>query len=227
MSAGFYRLDDGAPATVSRLVMRRLLVLLLISSLAAASALAYEEPRLTPEYLVINVGETKPVDVRILHLSGLNYTMWRFVFHSSDESVMFTSGEFSHPRWNGTIYVEARAPGVADIIAGGRSWGRVQVFCTVEEPIAALNPHERISRNGTVRLSVTSTAAGRVLQWYSGRAGDTSHPLPGTTPDYLFTASAPGTHYVWASARTPCSTSTAEFRIDVTQQPRRRSVGRR
>jgi hypothetical protein len=202
-------------------MLRRVILLLAF----ATSALAYEEPRLYPERLVVKVGETATVNVHIVHVSGLDYMMWAYSFGSSDETVMETSGEFKHPRRRGEIRVEARAPGVANIMAAGKAWGRVEVVCGEEAPIAAVEPQHTIRRRESVQLSVVSPAAGSVLQWYDGRVGDTSQPLPATGSDYVFTSNVLGAHYVWVLATTPCSTSTAEFRVDVTQ-PRRRAVGR-
>jgi hypothetical protein len=64
-----------------------------------------------------------------------------------------------------------------------------------------------------------------VYQWYRGRAGDVTHPLDATGAEFTFTPDAYGPAYVWVAATTVCSSSTAEFRVDV-PLVRRRAVRR-
>lgn len=198
--------------------------------LTSFSAFAYEEARLNPTSLVLRVGESSDVAVSVHHLSGLNYTMWGFSFHSDREDIAALDGtlHYAHPVWSGSIQVMALAPGTAQIMSGGRVYAAVEVVCSHVEPLRALAPVITAKKGETVKLSVTTPPEpGRVMQWYAGRVGDTTHPLAasGTGADLELTPTNAGTHYVWASANSPCSSSTAEFRIDVLAS-RRRAVGR-
>lgn len=196
--------------------------------LTSFPALAYEEARLTPANLVLRVGEAGNVRVNVQHVSGLNNTMWRFVFASDRRDIVTLGGrlDYQYPVWNGTIQVTALAPGTAQIVFRGKVYATVEVVCGSIEPVQAIAPVITAKRGQTVKLAVTTTTEiGRVLQWYAGRIGDTSHPLAASGADLELTPAEAGTHYVWASAKSPCSSSAAEFRIDVLPS-RRRAVGR-
>lgn len=209
---------------------RALLLAVLALLLTSFSAFAYEEARLNPTSLVLRVGESSDVWVSVHHLSGLNYTMWGFSFHSDREDIAALDGtlDYAHPVWSGSIHVMALAPGTANIVAGSHVYATVEVVCGLVEPLRALAPVITVKKGETVKLSVTTPPEpGRVMQWYVGRIGDTTRPLAasGTGADLEITPTNPGTHFVWASAKSPCASSTAEFRIDVLAS-RRRAVGR-
>jgi hypothetical protein len=210
---------------------RALYIAVLAFLLTPFSAFAYEEARLNPTSLVLRVGEASDVEVGVHHLSGLNYTMWGFSFRSDREEVVALDGtlDYAHPVWGGTIHVMALAPGTAQIMAGDKVYATVEVVCTVVQPMQAIAPVITAKKGETLKLSVTTTTEIiRVVQWYAGRTGDTSHPLTASSAnstDLEITPAEAGTHYVWASAKSPCSSSSAEFRIDVLAS-RRRAVGR-
>jgi hypothetical protein len=206
----------------------RPLLLVLALVLVSSSAFAYEEARLSPTSLVLRVGEATDVEVGVHHLSGLNYTMWRFIFSTDREDIVTLDGtlDYQHPVWSGAIHVMALAPGTAQIASGGKVYATVDVVCGPAEPARAIAPVITAKRGEPVKLAVTTTTeAFRVIQWYDGRIGDTSHPLAASGVDLELTPAESGTRYVWASAKSPCSSSAAEFRIDVLS-PRRRAVGR-
>jgi hypothetical protein len=52
-----------------------------------------------------------------------------------------------------------------------------------------------------------------------------SQPLASKSVDLDVTPPGVGTHYIWASAKSQCASSSAEFRIDVVS-PRRQAVRR-
>jgi hypothetical protein len=202
-------------------------IALLALFLTSSSAFAYEEARLTPDAIVLRVGEATDIEVGVHHLSGLNYTMWRFLFGTDREDIVTLDGtlDYQHPVWSGTIHVMALAPGTAQIVSGLKVYATVEVTCGYVEPVRALAPLITAKRGEAVKLAVTTNEPGRVLTWYAGRVGDISHPLSANGGDLEFTPAGAGTHYVWASAKSPCASSSAEFRIDVLS-PRRRAAGR-
>ena len=204
--------------------MLKRLSAVLVSFLFATSAFAYAEAVLAPADSTLRVGDLSEVGVAVHHVSGLNITMWGFNFSTDRPDLIQLSGrtEYSYPDWTGTIVVRGLAPGVARIFSGNREYARITVSCFSEEPVRALTPVLTVKKGEPVRLSVAATAAGRTLLWYSGRIGDISHPLAGTGVDLDVTPSIGGTQYVWVLAYTLCSTSSTEFRLDVTV-PRRRA----
>jgi len=201
---------------------------LLALVLAAPSAFAFEVAYLTPDSIVLRVGEAADIGVSVHHVSGLNYEMWGFTFAADREDIVTLDGtlHYAHPVWSGTIHVMALAPGTVQIMSGNKPYATVEVTCGYIEPLRALTPEIIAKRGEPVKLSVTTiNEPGRVLTWYAGRVGDTSHPLAANSFDLEITPPGAGTHYVWASAKSPCASSTAEFRIDVLS-PRRRAAGR-
>ena len=207
---------------------RAMLTAVLAFFLTSFSAFAYEEAHLSPASLVLRVGEAADVRVNVQHVSGLNNTMWRFVFSSDRRDIVTLDGrlDYEHPVWSGKIHVMALAPGTAQIVSRGKVYATVEVVCGSIEPVQAIAPVITAKRGETVKLAVTTTSElVRVLQWYAGRIGDTSHPLAASGVDLELTPAEAGTHYVWASSKSPCSSSAAEFRIDVLPS-RRRAVGR-
>ncbi|MFL6244720.1 MAG: hypothetical protein ACJ74H_01755 [Thermoanaerobaculia bacterium] len=198
--------------------------------LSASSAFAFEVAQVSTERLVLRVGETADIGVAVHHVSGLNYTMWRFIFSSDREDVAALDGtlDYQHPVWSGKIHVMARAPGIAQIVSNGKTYTTVEVVCGFVDPIKAVASAVVAKKGEPVKLSLAAAfETGRVLNWYAGRVGDTSHPLVSPNGfDVTVTPAAPGTHYVWVLSTSPCATSSTEFRIDV-PAPRRHAVGRR
>jgi hypothetical protein len=124
------------------------------------------------------------------------------------------------------------APGaakIAQIVSAGfgeTSYVSVQVSCGPEPPVAAATPLVRAARgSGTVLIAVSEIANRSAFHWYVGRTGDTSHPLESYGAQAVYVPDAYGVQHVWVEAVTPCSTSTAEFTIDV-PLPRWRAVRR-
>lgn len=104
---------------------------------------------------------------------------------------------------------------------------RIHVVCAAEPSVIAAKPVIAALQGQAVFVQAITPVANRaVFLWYSGRIGDNSHPITdgGAGPELRLMASTAGTSYVWVVARTPCSESMAEFRIDVAPL-RRRSVG--
>lgn len=193
-------------------------VVVLAALLFAASAFAYEEAVLSPDRLTLRVGERGTIGVVVYHRSGLNYTMWGFDFRTNNPDAIELEGELSyrHPDRHGEIYVRALAPGLARIISGGRTYAIVEVSCGVVEPVKQVAPVVIAKTGERVMLAVTAgSEANRSLRWYQGRVGDKSRLLAADVMDVAFTPAAPGTHYVWVAANSPCAESSAEFRIDV------------
>lgn len=110
-------------------------------------------------------------------------------------------------------------------VAGYPSWVIIHVTCGAEP---AVQPAARIlsTRSGRpVTLSAVSQFPDRTtFTWYLGRIGDGSKRLDANGPQMTFTPTAAGTQYVWVSAMTACSTSAAEFVIEVSSS-RHRAAG--
>lgn len=197
---------------------RKMLLSAFTLLLVASPAFAYDEAVLSPDHLALRVGEKGTIGVRVEHRSGLNYTMWGFDFRTNNPDAVELEGELSyrHPNRSGEIYVRALAPGLARIISGGKTYAIVEVSCGVVEPVKQIVPVITAKKGERVTLAVTSgNEANRSLRWYAGRVGDRSRLLAADVMDVPFTPTAPGTHYVWVAANSPCAESSAEFRIDV------------
>jgi len=210
-------------------MLKRTLLLAVVSLLVAGSALAYV-PLFPVSEVTVRTGDQIRVSVYAAW-SGLdtsfNYYHWEFV--SADERVALVEGTMQSPASSGVITITGIAPGEtsAQISRNGNwSWLRIHVVCGFEPPVIAAKPVITALLDQQVSIqAITPTQA--VFLWYSGRIGDTSHPITdgGAGPELRLIPETFGTRYVWVLARTQCSESTAEFRIDVTP-PRRRSAGR-
>jgi hypothetical protein len=211
------------------MMRRATLRVLLVLALTSVPAFAYEEARLDPDRIRIRVGESADIRVGVHHVSGFNYTMWRFYFSPDRDDLIRLNGtvDYAYPNWGGTMHVQGLAPGMAEIWSGGRRYATVEVTCAHVESVQPLSPSLTAKKGEPVRLGViASDDPARVLQWYAGRIGDSSHPLAASAVDLEITLKEAGTHYFWVSANSTCSSSSAEFRVDVIS-PRRRAVGRR
>lgn len=122
------------------------------------------------------------------------------------------------------IAVTGVAPGEAWITWSGSKQVPIFVVCDAEPPIRPVVAKIDATYAKPVTLTLESPILPRAaLMWYAGRVGDTSRRITSGGRSIQYTPAALGTEYVWAEAWTPCSHSTAEFRIDVTV-PRRRAA---
>jgi hypothetical protein len=209
-------------------MIRRGLPALIVALALSSSAFAYEEAQIEPAYQRLYVGETYEFRVRVRHVSGLNYTMWRFVFEPDRFGTVDLKGtlDYAHPIWNGEFYATALTPGTVDIVSYGKSYAKIEVVCPFIEPVQPIVPAFTAKSGESVKLAITTPQDfGRALQWYEGRVGDTSKPIDRASgADLEVISTKPGIRYVWVSSKSPCASSNAEFRIDVLS-PRRRAVG--
>jgi hypothetical protein len=212
-------------------MVKRTLLLVAVSLLAASSALAWI-PLFTFKEVTVRTGEQTQVPVTPAW-SGLDtsFTQYHFEFVSADESVALVSGVLQNPDIHGFITITGIGPGDTSVRvrqSADWSWLTIHVECGIEQPLIATKPVITATQGQTVTLqAITPVATHAVFLWYSGKNGDDSHPITnvGAGPELRLLIDTPGTSYVWVMARTLCSVSTAEFRIDVAAT-RRRSAGR-
>jgi hypothetical protein len=188
---------------------------------AGGYILHFMEPSVT-----VAVGETTTIRA-IAAFSGMTpapAAVWDWTFSSSDPSIVLVDGRLKSPDSVAPVTITGMRPGIAGITISGTGVALViEVICGEEKPIRPVVATQTTTISSRVRLALASDVVSRAaIIWFAGRTGDTSRPLAsgGATLDY--TPSAVGTEYVWADARTACSHSKAEFRIDVTA-PRRRA----
>lgn len=129
-----------------------------------------------------------------------------------------------------TVRVAAVGPGTAFIRTesqGGMSaqyWVVIHVGCDAEPPVHAATPVVQARLGQVITLKAFSEFGYRAqFAWFLGREGDRSRPLAAGGPELDLRMGESGSQYVWVSATTPCSTSSAEFRVDVSL-PRRRAA---
>ena len=130
------------------------------------------------------------------------------------------------------IYVSDSAPHDVEIVATGPGYAAIRrenengslgqafvqitVTCGPEPAVRAMAPLLHARAGDAVTLQAYSEIGDRSrFAWYAGRQGDTSHPLAATGPQIVIVPRTVGPNFVWVNATTPCSASTAEFRIDV------------
>lgn len=118
------------------------------------------------------------------------------------------------------------SPGITGI---PRSTGgyhvRIKVVCGAEAPVTAEQPRIKTRAGETVQLrAVTEIADRTTFQWYEGHSGDTSHPIATGGAELPYTASAAAKQYVWVLATTACTSSAAEFELEIAPS-RRRAAG--
>lgn len=179
--------------------------------------------------MTVPVGERVDVPVHAAW-SGLdtsfNFYHWEFI--SADERIARVEGVLQSPASDGTISITGVEPGDTSVLLAQRgdwSWLTIHVVCGVEPPVIPAKPVIASIQGQLVSIQAITPAASRAtFQWYAGRIGDDSHPIAGGPELRLLTETA-GTTYVWVMARTSCSTSMAEVRVDVAPI-RRRSAGR-
>lgn len=168
-------------------------------------------------------GETATVRV-VARWSGLvdygNGVHWTFRSDNERVAIAFVRMENSQPQ---DVRITATGPGSAFIryeqsngALSQEKYVTIKVVCGAEPPVYAAAPVVQARLNQTVALAAVSDIANRTLfTWYLGREGDRSHPLAATGPRIELTATRLGTQYVWVSAMTPCSATSAEIRLEV------------
>lgn len=212
-------------------MVKRTLLLAAASLLIAGGALAWI-PLFPVSQVTLRIGEQVQVPVTAAW-SGLDptWTQYHWEFVSADESVAFVEGVLENPHPSGTISITGIAPGDTSVRIGRNGnwpWLRIHIVCGAEPSVIAAKPVIAALQGQAVSVqAITPVAARAVFLWYSGRIGDNSHPITdgGAGPELRLMTSTAGTSYVWVVARTSCSESMAEFRIDVAPL-RRRSAGR-
>lgn len=114
------------------------------------------------------------------------------------------------------LEVRGVSPGNTGIPGPGGYYVRIKVVCGVEAPVIAEEAVIHARAGAAVPLRALAAAAERTtFQWYAGRSGDTSHPLAGGGTEVTYTPTASPKQYVWVLATTACTSSAAEFEIDV------------
>jgi hypothetical protein len=151
---------------------------------------------------------------------------WSF---RSDNDRVATASLLLEDHETHNVQIVAVGPGTAAIRSEeqngfGPAYVRIAVVCGAEPPVRAAAAVVQAHIGQAVAIAAASDIANRSqFTWYLGREGDRSHPLAATGPQIELTPTAYGTQYVWVSAMTPCSASSAEIRVDVAQ-PRHRAA---
>lgn len=209
--------------------MRGALLVLLLAADAGAQSL--HSLTIAPDPVRVHVGE-RVVATAIGHFGGFSTGFhWKMPFESTNFAIATATGAMDWPDTSADIYVTGRAPGIAYIVSSYIGYGEfplasIEVTCAEEAPITPAAAQLKTEPHRAVTLRLTGPPLpGQSFQWFRGRAGDTSHPLPGADAQLAFAPEDFGTVYVWALSRSTCSTSMAEFRIDA-PAPRRRPVSR-
>lgn len=209
--------------------MRRTLLLLVIAALAPAALGGYYEPRFDRHRVTVHVGETTKVRVT----AGYVYFPWlpsiftRWDFSSGNSSIAQVQGMLDEVDDVGTMLITGRKPGRTH--ARARPWDSenvvdVTVVCAAEAPVQAAEPRQATRPGVPVTLRAVTPAAERAtFTWYHGRVGEMSAPIANSGPEVVFASNDHGVQYAWVMATTLCSSSTAQFEIEVTT-PRRRSA---
>lgn len=202
--------------------MRKTALFVLAAAIAAPLAAGDWWPDWTPRYMQLMVGEHRTARV-LAKWSGLvdygNGIHWSFA--SDNTYVALGSVDVEDARAH-DVDIVAVAPGKAWIAGVGQRWVEIDVICGAPEPpVRAAAPVIRARAGEMLTLRALSDIAARSrFTWYLGRDGDTSHPLAATGTEIFFVPRTAGTQYLWVNATTPCTASTAEFRIDVSARPR-------
>lgn len=209
---------------------RRHLVVILAIATLATPALASWWPAWSTREVDLQVGETTIVQIKptwsglVDYGNGVHWT-----FRSDDERVALAYARLDDSKPY-DMEITAVGPGIALIrqeyngLLSDYGWVRILVTCAIEPPVRAAVPVLTTRPGVPVILAAETEIASRTsFVWYHGRQGDRSHRIEASGPVLRFVPETPGTKYVWVEAITPCSISTAEFRIE-TGLPRRRAV---
>ncbi len=205
--------------------MRRWIVVLVLLSLAATASAAWY-PSLEDNLVRLEVGQSVTVTVRAVW-TGLMVVPWTpWIFESSNPDVARVQGQMLDSR-PGVMRITGVSPGRAQgLIRPTSTFYRVDVtvVCGKEDAVQPATAWQTTKPGEPVTLRAVTPIAGRTtFTWYHGQVGDTSAPIAGSGPEIPFATNDAGPHYAWVLATTPCSSSTAEFRIDAVP-PRRRSA---
>jgi hypothetical protein len=175
------------------------------------------------------VGQTVRVRVKAyqLYLSG-GIEFRPLTFKSGNRRIIEVTGRMPVPETN-YIQITGVRPGKAHALmvwADDSIRGAVEatVVCGKEPAIQTAQPHQTTKVGTPVMLRAETRIAERTtFTWYRGLVGDMSEPLAASGPELELTTSEPGLQHAWVMATTPCSSSTAQFAIDVVA-PKRRSA---
>lgn len=199
----------------------------------ASPAWAFWRPHFVPDLVKVEVGKTETVMVHADWPSGISLYSYHWKFVSEDPSIAVVEGEreFLWPEKisrGGEMRITGVRPGqilgYVDGIPPEQSAMYIWVVCGAEDPIQAAAPEQIAATREPIALRALTPIANRTtFTWYLGRTGDTSRPISASGPEIAFVTNDIGTHYAWVLATTPCSSSSAEFRIDA-HAPRRRAV---
>jgi hypothetical protein len=206
--------------------MKRTALALALSAFAAPLCAGGYFLRLDPPVVTVVVGQTTTIKA-IAVWSGITPAPavydWTFE-NSSDPGVASVSGRLKAPDGIAPVTITGLGPGFAGIGQPPHFQVEIYVVCGAEAPIRPAVATLQTTHDKAVTLKLESEIVPRAaITWFAGRVGDTSRRLALGGGSIEFKPTVVGTQYVWAEARTPCSLTTAEFRVDVTA-PRRRSV---
>lgn len=177
----------------------------------------------------ILVGQTVRVRVNAyqMYLSG-GMEFRPLTFKSGNRRIIEVKGKMPVPETN-YISITGMRPGKAQALmvwADDSIRGAVEatVVCGKEPAIQAAQPQQTMKIGMPVTLRAETRIAERTtFTWYRGLIGDMSMPLAASGPELELTANEPGMQHAWVMATTPCSSSTAQFEINVAA-PKRRSA---
>jgi hypothetical protein len=183
--------------------------------------LAIWSPLWQPTDVTLAVGETRIVKVQPIFAGYGEPSVINWTFRTADEQVAtafvhVTGGSYTVP----ILGVGPGMTAIRQVMPGGKldgvDWVKIHVTCGAEAPVVAAPQIVSTITGRPVTLSAASQYADRTtFIWYAGHIGDVSKPIDASGPQITLTPNAIGKQYVWVSATTTCSTSAAEFAIDV------------
>jgi len=188
-------------------------------------------PSWSPSVVRMTVGETTTVQVKAMWSGLVDYgggVHWSF---RSDSPNIATAHVRMDSSAQQDVEIVAVGPGTASIrqegptgLLGGTNWVVINVVCGDEPPVRSAAQELRARMGDPVPLAVVSEIASRTMfTWYLGEIGDHSQPLYLSGPAIVFKPEHYGTTRVWVEAHTPCSTSAAQFTVEV-PLPKRRAT---
>ncbi|MEO8380080.1 MAG: hypothetical protein ABI779_10495 [Acidobacteriota bacterium] len=204
--------------------MKRFFGLFGLLLLLTVPASASWHPEVSPTSVRLAVGQTATLRASVWW-SGLWVLPWTdFVFDTADHHVAVASGRMTSS-FPIDVTITGIGPGTTVVTVNSipPTHTVVEVVCGLEDPVRPAAANVVAPRAEPVTLEVVSSIAHRqTFTWYRGHQGDQSSPIAGSGPSLTFTPQA-AREFVWVQATTPCSTSAAEFTVDVPLS-RRRSV---
>jgi hypothetical protein len=206
--------------------VKRALVLVALLALATSASAGGWTPVVEPESVRLEIGETRTVTIWG-RWSGWMIVPWtNWTFDTTDRNIATADGLMTSSQPH-QVSITGVAPGkvylkVSDFTP---TYATIDVACGVEDPIHAADPLVVATVGRPVTLKAITPIAHRTsFTWYLGRMSDQSSPLNASGSELSFTPIA-GTQYVWVVARTVCSFSLAEFRVEG-RSARQRTVRR-